>query len=237
MEGGLIPEIVYILNFMDTDRRSRDSAAQQALVCFDLGRVLVRICDGWVDAFKEAGLQFDPPPTLRRVAPILSEAVHALELGTLSLDEFAIRGASFLGIEVRHVRAVVDAFVRGPYPGAALLLDDLAQAGVWTACLSNTNHRHWQLMSSWTMPEEQLLRRLTFRFASHTIGVRKPDEMAYAIVERETGVVPSQIVFFDDLIENVEAARRRGWQAVHVAPCDDPVMKMRAHLRDSGHRF
>jgi len=66
-------------------------------------------------------------------------------------------------------------------------------------------------------------------------GLRKPDDAIYAHVERATGVPGGQIVFFDDVEENVEAARRRGWRACHVDPRpDDPLSQVRAFLAAQG---
>jgi putative hydrolase of the HAD superfamily len=49
-------------------------------------------------------------------------------------------------------------------------------------------------------------------YASYTVGYRKPDIQYYNEVTRRLGVNPKSIVFWDDLSENVEAAREAGWQ-------------------------
>ena len=49
---------------------------------------------------------------------------------------------------------------------------------------------------------------------SSTIGLRKPEAKAYDYVVREIGVSAARIVFFDDLLENIEGARAQGF--VHV---------------------
>jgi putative hydrolase of the HAD superfamily len=58
-------------------------------------------------------------------------------------------------------------------------------------------------------------------FLSSTIGLRKPDAAAYDHVVREIGVPAERIVFFDDSTENIEGARARGLQAVHVTSTRD----------------
>jgi FMN phosphatase YigB (HAD superfamily) len=74
--------------------------------------------------------------------------------------------------------------------------------------------------------------RLTHHFASHLMQARKPDEAIYAQVEREVGLPPDQILFFDDLPENIEAAHRRGWNAQWIDPAvDDPIFQIRSTLR------
>ena len=57
-------------------------------------------------------------------------------------------------------------------------------------------------------------------YLSSTIGLRKPDAAAYDHVVKAIGVPASRIVFFDDLAENVEAARR-GAHAVQVKSSAD----------------
>jgi putative hydrolase of the HAD superfamily len=49
---------------------------------------------------------------------------------------------------------------------------------------------------------------------SHEEGVRKPDLRIYAIAAERLGVPPAEIVFLDDLPENIDAARAFGMRAV-----------------------
>jgi putative hydrolase of the HAD superfamily len=126
------------------------------------------------------------------------------------------------------------AYLLGAYPGAHELIDDLCRAGVRTACLSNTTHNHWRMMHDPSGPHFLPLARMTHCFASFQIGLRKPDERIYAHVEHVTGVPPAGIVFFDDVEENVLAARQRGWHAHRITPDGDPILQERAHLRRHG---
>ena len=48
------------------------------------------------------------------------------------------------------------------------------------------------------------------------LPMRKPKAEAYDYVVRAIGVSANRIVFFDDTVENIEGARARGLQAVHV---------------------
>ena len=41
----------------------------------------------------------------------------------------------------------------------------------------------------------------------------KPEEAIYRLMEREIGLAPEELVFFDDSPANVEGARRCGWRA------------------------
>lgn len=205
------------------------------LVAFDLGDVLVRICRGWAHACEVAGV----PAPRRELDDATRAALHDCvcrnETGELDLDAFAAEVAPALGVEPKHVRAVSDAYLLGPYPGACELLDELHAAGVATACLSNTNANHWRLMTDPSSHAWIPLDRMTWRFASHLARARKPDDAIYRHVERETGLPGEAILFFDNLEENVAAARRRGWRAevIDTAP-DEPIAQAREHLRRHG---
>jgi putative hydrolase of the HAD superfamily len=53
-------------------------------------------------------------------------------------------------------------------------------------------------------------------FASHLTGFLKPDPEAFEHVLRELDVRANAVWFFDDLLQNVEAARKVGIRAVQV---------------------
>src|SRR5688500_7187683 len=117
------------------------------LVVFDLGRVLVRICDDWLHACKVAGVRA-PSGRIDAVAGArLHELVCRVEVGRFDHAAFCAEAGPVLGLTPGDVSSVWDAYTLGPYPGAVELVDEIAAAGVRTACLSNTNANHWRLMS------------------------------------------------------------------------------------------
>ena len=46
-------------------------------------------------------------------------------------------------------------------------------------------------------------------------GLVKPDPAIYQLLTRRYGLIPSECLFIDDNADNIEAARREGWQAYH----------------------
>lgn len=50
-------------------------------------------------------------------------------------------------------------------------------------------------------------------YLSHELGVAKPDPAAFALVAERAGLEPGRCLFIDDVMANVEAARRAGFQA------------------------
>lgn len=209
--------------------------ADVGLVCFDLGRVLLRICDDWRHACRLAGVAAPEGEPDLGAKLRLHELVCRVEVGAIDHHAFCNDSAAIMGVSPGDVSAMSDAYLIGPYPGTAELLQELRSAGVTTACLSNTNARHWQLMNDPSSAAHLPLGMLTHAFASHLVRLRKPDDALYAHVERATGVPASGIVFFDDVAENVEAARRRGWRGHLVRPpYDDPITGVRAALVGEG---
>ena len=200
------------------------------LVCFDLGRVLVRICDSWDHACQVARLPIKLPPRDEARRAALLEPVIGMETGRIDTEAFCHQAARVLDVEPHHIRSILDVFLIEPYPGVRELLDELHARGYATACLSNTQTEHWNQMLDSSNRAALPLNRLTHRFASHLVGLRKPDEAIYAHVEQAARFRGEQIVFFDDTLINVEAARRRGWHAWQITPDCDPVTQIREFL-------
>lgn len=207
------------------------SSSPVRVVCFDLGGVLVRIARDWPDACRRAGV--DVP-----VDPLAWERHHSL-LVRYETGQFDEAGylrelpACLPDVRPEHVGRIFDAWLLGLYPGAAELLRDLKRRGLTTACLSNTNDRHWRTI----MREDaryQPLAELDFCLASHELGVMKPDEQIYRLAERRMGFSGEQVLFFDDKPANVEAARAVGWRAEVIDRADDAIPQVREYLAAHG---
>jgi len=203
-------------------------------VVFDLGRVLIRICDNWRHACEVAGVAHPVDLLDAPAKAAMTELVVLSETGRISHRQFAEGAAPILGVPVESVLAMSDAYLLEPFPGVDELLADLASAGMSTACLSNTNASHWDLMCAASGKAALPMHRLTWRFGSQEIGVRKPDPAIYAHVEQTTGIAPDRIVFFDDLADNIAGATACGWHGVQIHPQPDPVSQMRRTLAEFG---
>jgi glucose-1-phosphatase len=206
----------------------------QRLVVFDLGRVLIRICDGWQHAFELAGVPLSVEAMDAAVKAHLHAGVCRIEVGEDDVTEFCLEVAQRLGLPLESVIRMWQGYTLEAFPGVAELIDQIHAAGAATACLSNTNAEHWRILTDLNDPQGQALAGLQHRFASHLVRARKPDAPIYAHVERQTGFDPARIIFFDDVIENVEAARQRGWQAHLVERCENPIPRIRETLRQEG---
>ncbi len=220
------------------------NSAAPRVVCFDLGGVLVRICRGWPEACAQAALPARDPERLsgdewrkRRLDP-----GDRYQRGLIECNAyFSELAASIDGLySAAELERMHGAWTLDHYPGALDLVRALnATPGVDTACLSNTNHAHWIRLAGLNGRNEYpAVRELRHQLASHLLGCAKPDpriyELAQATFAKVLPVRASDILFFDDLAENVSAARAAGWSAFQVDPSGDPVHQMRGILTDAG---
>lgn len=201
------------------------------VVCFDLGGVVVRICRSFEEAALAAAVPLRRVPTDETARQRQRELVERHQLGQLSADDFHRALASSLGdtyssAELARIHAAV---LRGEYAGIASTIKAIGAAGLTTACLSNTNDDHWDTLV--TMPA---LKAMHARHASHLWGLSKPGEAIYRRFERELGARGGEILFFDDLEENVRAAIAIGWDAVHIDHTGDTAAQVRVALGERG---
>jgi putative hydrolase of the HAD superfamily len=78
--------------------------------------------------------------------------------------------------------------------------------------LSNTNSIHWEWI---TARYPHVLEPFDHLVVSHECSLEKPDAAIYDHVVSLTGRAPKEHLFIDDILENVEGARARGWDAIH----------------------
>ncbi len=145
-----------------------------------------------------------------------SRALHvwnAFELGTLAPEQFADQFLAEFPLELTP-EAFLREFAswnRRVFPDAPELLDDL-RPRYRLAAITNTNPLHWKRLSGEFLVQD-LFERV---FASHHLGLRKPDPAIYEHALQELDVEPQRVTFFDDNGVNVEAARRAGMRAHRV---------------------
>ena len=223
--------------------RAVSQRAEIRLVCFDLGGVLVRIRTAWPDLCRAANLDVrgdSGGDVAERARRKLSDA---LQLGDLSPEAWTAElGAALGGLYTREeIAALHDAVLVEEYEGVGALIDDLHRAGIATACLSNTNAVHWATMLHHDGtaplagdPRYPAVQSLRSRSASHVLRLTKPAPEMYRALERATGYAGAQMLFFDDLAENVAAARELGWCAERIDPTQPTDVQMRRHLAAHG---
>jgi HAD superfamily hydrolase (TIGR01509 family) len=200
------------------------------LVCFDLGGVLARIRRRWQECASAAGVRTGLNPDERYE---LSDfpLFDALQLGAIGENEYLSDLAAYLEVDEKAAHRVHNAILDRPYEGTEDLVAELLAAGSATACLSNTNSLHWEILDSDAFPA---IRDLQFKMVSHTIKLLKPEIAVFRRFDMETGTAPEHVMYFDDHEGNVQAARKHGWNAFLVDHEGDPAAQMREALKGAG---
>jgi len=204
---------------------SGTAPATRALL-FDLGGVLLDIDFGRALAAWAPHSRL--PPERLREAFRLDEPYERHEAGALAAEGYFahLREALALECDAATVQAGFNAILLGEIAETVQLLEAVRQR-VPCYAISNTNAVH---VTEIDRAFPQLLPRFTRVFASHETGHRKPHAAAFEHALREIGVAGAEVLLFDDLVANVEAARALGLQAVLVRGPQD----VRAALRERG---
>jgi epoxide hydrolase-like predicted phosphatase len=195
----------------------------QALL-FDLGGVLIdidfgRALSAWspFSSLPAAELQrrfrIDEPYERHERGEITAQDYFSHLATTLQLSATAAQVEegwnSIFVREITQTRELVER-VRGQLPCYAF---------------TNTNASH---MSHWTRLYPAVATAFDRIFASHEMGLRKPEPATFDHICRSLGLAPEAILFFDDTPENVEAAARAGLHSVLVGSPDDVAAALAA---------
>ncbi len=188
-------------------------------VIFDVGGVLIRTHDQSGRRKWEARLGLEPGGAAQLVFD--SEQGRKAQLGRASLRDVWIWIGDHLGLSPGELAD----FERDFWAGDRLdvdLCDTIRElrAGYRTGMLSNTWARDGRAMA------ENLGMADCFDVfvTSAEVGIMKPDPRIYSITLERLSLSASEAIFVDDFVQNVEAARRQGMQAIHFL---DPVQLRR----------
>ena len=201
------------------------------LVCFDLGGVIIRICQTWEERCAAAGLDVRNPERWDEIEHIRDELMVQYQTGRIEGSHFAQQLSEALrGLySPTEIMSIHDAWLIDEYKGVDAIVDRLHRASLDTAALTNTTPEHWV-----RMPQFPTVGRLHHRLASHELGLHKPDPAIYFRLERQLGYKGREILFFDDAEENVQAARAVGWRAERIDPAGDTARQMTEALAEHG---
>ena len=88
--------------------------------------------------------------------------------------------------------------------------------------LSNTNSIHERYYKSICLKKYGFDFKVLFNkvYYSHELNLRKPEPEIYKLILRENKLDPKEIIFFDDIIENIIAAEKVGFNTFKVSYID-----------------
>ncbi len=208
------------------------------IVVFDWGNVILKIVSSWEEACKRANLPFRPEVSSPTSKSRRQELAKLHQLGHIqSPDFFEKISNSIKGLySPQEFQIVHDAWLISEFAGISQLIDDIhANNKATTGLLSNTNAAHWQrhLGTPQNPADFPTVAKLRHKHASHLMGLAKPEIEIYKAFETLSGFKPANILFFDDLEENIKMAQSRGWTTIHIAaPVDDTTAQIRHALQD-----
>jgi putative hydrolase of the HAD superfamily len=184
---------------------------------FDLGGVLIRI--DFERALGHWASCAGTDPNLLRPRFTFDETLARYECADVLAAEYYANLRRALGIDIPDAEFDNgwNAIFKGPMPGIEPLLDSL-RGRIPMHVFSNTNVDHEKVWSSLYGP---LLGRFDRIFTSCGIRKRKPTPEAFHAVAQAIDVPPERILFFDDMLANVEGAQAIGMHAAQVRSTAD----------------
>jgi putative hydrolase of the HAD superfamily len=209
------------------------------LVCFDWGGVILKHCRAWSEACVVAGLPVREGVDSHDKVIRRREATAAFQRGKIDPERYyhALAEASDWLYSTHEIQRLHDAWVTEEYPGVDAVIHDIHARKRETALLSNTNEAHWKRHlpgPRGERPDFPTAGLLRHRLGSHQLGLVKPGIEIYRALEKATGHEGDRVLFFDDIIDNVNAARSIGWHAELIDHTGDTAAQLRTHLGNHG---
>ncbi|MBT3343568.1 MAG: HAD-IA family hydrolase [Gemmatimonadetes bacterium] len=205
-----------------------DSGHPTALL-FDLGNVAIDIDfdRAFVSWSNHSGVSVD----LLRQRFRQEDAYARHERGEIDFATYAGHLRHLLGVEIGDddLKSGWNAIYVRERPGMRDLLRRCA-ARLPTLAFTNTNATHQRVWSS-LYPE--LLSHFSQIYVSSDLGLRKPDTIAYDAVIQAMGCRADQVLFFDDMQQNIDGARAAGLRAVLVNCLEDVTGAVAPILEES----
>lgn len=165
----------------------------------------------------------------------LQQFIDAMELyrpqyerGEITTEQFWQGVTAKLGIAYnadRDLKVWVDGFVESsPVRPEMLGLADRLQANAYkVGMFSNTNEQHVEINS-----KRGIFEHFPICLMSNEVGTRKPEPRSYQLLAEKLGVEPTEMVFIDDLEENVAGAKTLGIHAIKFSGYDALIEELQA---------
>lgn len=179
------------------------------LIAFDLGNVLVQVDHGLFCRRLAVAAGVDPATVFKVV--FQSHLEPGFDTGKLTPREFHARIMATFGLELDFAEFASwwnDIFL--PLPAMEDLVAQLA-GRLPLFLLSNTNILHFDYIRA-NYPVIKYFNRLLLSFE---LGCRKPEAAIYQALIEAAGLPPEQVLFIDDRLDFVNAARSHKLQVWH----------------------
>jgi glucose-1-phosphatase len=190
--------------------KKENASTDIRVLLFDVGGVLVELT-GVETMLEWLGNKVTTDEMWRRW--LQSSWVRQFETGRIDAHDFSIGVTAEFGLAV-DPRRFLQSFIEWPtglFPGTLEMLARIPRR-YQRAILSNSNALHWPRV----MNDMQLGPAFERHFVSHLTGKIKPDADAFEHVVDSLGCAPEEVLFLDDNLLNVEAAKNVGMHSIRV---------------------
>ena len=184
--------------------------ARISAVVFDVGRVIVQ----WDLRGLFAKLIADSAELDWFLANVVTEEWHFQHDAGRPLAEMVPERIALFPAYASQIEAYATRFnetVPGPVPGSIELVEALHETGVPLFAITNFGAELWAKFR----PVWPVFERFGDVVVSGVEKITKPDPAIYALAAERFGHAPGAMLFIDDNLANVTAARACGWQAHH----------------------
>jgi putative hydrolase of the HAD superfamily len=159
--------------------------------------------------------------------------LYALEKGEMTEVDFLARLGDGLEPLLGHrpeLHRFREIYFEALRPNAPMieLMRELKAAGKRMAMLTN-NVREWEPLWRPMLPVDEIFETVV---DSGFVGCRKPEARIYELALERLGLPGEACLFVDDLLPNVEGARKAGMTAVHFRDNEQAIAEIREHLGD-----
>ncbi len=187
-------------------------------IIFDFGGVILNIdYNKTGKAFTDLGVKnFDEMYSQKNANPLF----HNLEEGKITEEDFynAFRTSSQLKLTDPQIKKAWNAILLR-YREEALQTLATIKNKYRLYLLSNTNsihHKEFNKIFEDQIGSGSITDYFDKVYYSHEIKLRKPGKDAYQYVLKENNLLPSETLFIDDSIQNIEAAESLGLQTIFL---------------------
>lgn len=168
----------------------------------------------------------DPKEVIKYLFKADQPAEAAFDEGKISSLEFyeGLKSTMGLGLSFEEFSGIWNSiFIEKPGAGRVV---ELLKGKVGLHLLSNTNVLHFEHC----LRQFPWLKKFDSWFLSYEMGLRKPDPAIYEMVLKKLGPKPQEVLYLDDIPENLVPAAALGIKTELVGPTQNLIGLLKNHF-------
>lgn len=178
------------------------------IVLFDIGGVLIEF--NGITRF--AKWVHKSPEYIKSIWPKI-KSVRNFSKGKINLEEFYndLKEEWKIEVSISEFSNFLKSMIQNPFPEMLPLLIDVKKK-YKLACITNTNEIQWPIVKR----KLDVDIYFDYSFISYELGMVKPDLKFFDYVIEKTQTPPSNIIFFDDSLPNINNAKSIGINSCYI---------------------